>query len=50
MARRTKTEYLIGPDLYLDEEEFTLRDGRRLTNELAEQIAEETWAEVRRRT
>lgn len=49
MARKTKTEYLIGPDLDLDEEEFILKDGRRLTNELAEQIAEETLAEVRRR-
>ena len=49
MARKTKTEYVIGPDLDLDEEEFILKDGRRLTNELAEQIAEETLAEVRRR-
>ncbi|MDQ1736579.1 MAG: hypothetical protein QOH56_2830, partial [Pseudonocardiales bacterium] len=35
MARKTKTEYVIGPDLDLDEEEFILKDGRRLTNELA---------------
>jgi len=49
MARKTKTEYVIGSDLDLDEEEFILKDGRRLTNELAEQIAEATLAEVRRR-
>lgn len=49
MARKAKTEYVVGPDLDLDEEEFILKDGRRLTNELAEQIAEETLAEVRRR-
>ena len=49
MARKTKTEYVIGRDLDLEEEEFILKDGRRLTNELAEQIAEETLAEIRRR-
>jgi predicted HicB family RNase H-like nuclease len=49
MAKKTKVEYVIGPDLDLDEEEFILKDGRRLTNELADQIAEETLAEVRRR-
>ena len=49
MARKTKTEYIVGPDLDLDEEEFTLKDGRRLTKELAEQIADETLVELRRR-
>jgi len=49
MAKKTKVEYVIGPDLDLDEEEFILKDGRRLTNELADQIADETLAEVRRR-
>jgi predicted HicB family RNase H-like nuclease len=49
MARKTKTEYVVGPDLDLDKEEFILKDGRRLTDELADQIAEETLAEVRRR-
>jgi predicted HicB family RNase H-like nuclease len=49
MARKTKTEYVVGPDLDLDEEEFILKDGRQLTDELADQIAEETLAEVRRR-
>ena len=49
MASKTKTEYVVGPDLDLNEEEFILEDGRRLTNELAEQIAEETLAEARRR-
>ena len=38
MARRTKTEYVIGPDLDLDEEEFILKDGRRLTNELGLEV------------
>ena len=49
MARRATTDYVVGPNLDLDEEEFILKDGRRLTNDLAEQIAEETLAEVRRR-
>jgi hypothetical protein len=49
MARKTKTEYVVGPDLDLDEEDFILKDGRRLTNELADQIAEETLTQVRRR-
>jgi predicted HicB family RNase H-like nuclease len=49
MSRKTKTEYVVGPDLDLDKEEFILKDGRRLTNELADQIADETLAEVRRR-
>ncbi len=49
MARRTKAKYVIAPDLDLDEEEFILKDGRRLTNDLADQIAGETLAEVRRR-
>jgi predicted HicB family RNase H-like nuclease len=49
MATKPKVKYVVGPDLDLDKEEFILNDGRRLTNELAEQIAEETLAEVRRR-
>ncbi|WP_157749659.1 hypothetical protein [Jatrophihabitans sp. GAS493] len=40
---------MVGPDLGLDEEEFILKDGRRLTNELADEIANEMLAEVRRR-
>jgi len=46
---KKKAEYVVGPDLNLDEEEFILKDGRRLTNELADQLAEETLAEMRRR-
>lgn len=49
MAKKAKIKYVVGPDLDLDEEEFILKDGRRLTNELADQLAEETLAEVRRR-
>ncbi len=49
MGTDEKEKYVFGPDLDLDEEEFILKDGRRLTNELADQIAEETLAEVRRR-
>lgn len=49
MPKRAKARYVVGPDLDLDEEEFIIKDGRRLTNELAEQIAGETLAEVRRR-
>ena len=49
MANGKQEKYVFGPDLDLDEEEFILKDGRRLTNELAEQIAEETLADVRRR-
>jgi hypothetical protein len=48
MARKSE-RYVVGPDIDLDEEEFILKGGRRLTNELAEQIAEETLSEVRRR-
>jgi predicted HicB family RNase H-like nuclease len=40
--------YVVGPDLDLDVEDFQYQ-GERLTNERAEQIAEETLAEVRRR-
>lgn len=36
-----------GPDIDLDEEEVYLRDGRRLTEALAEQIAEEALANAR---
>ncbi len=40
--------YVVGPDLDLDVEDFQYQ-GERLTNERAEQIAEETLANVRRR-
>lgn len=36
-------------DVDLDTEVVRLKDGRRLTNELAEQLAEETLADARRR-
>lgn len=36
-------------DVDLDPEVVRLQDGRRLTNELAEQLAEETLADARRR-
>lgn len=36
-------------DIDLDTEVVRLKDGRRLTNELAEQLAEETLVEARRR-
>lgn len=36
-------------DVNLDTEVVRLKDGRRLTNELAEQLAEEALAEARRR-
>ena len=49
MPKDHKPKYLVGPDLALDEEEFILKDGRRLTNELADQIADETLAGARRR-
>lgn len=48
MASKTKTEYVVGPDLDLDVEDFQYQ-GERLTNERAEQIAQETLAELRRR-
>src|SRR3978361_1087289 len=47
MTKKTE-RYVVGPDLHLDVEAFQYHAGR-LTNELAEQIAEETLAEVRRR-
>lgn len=40
--------YVVGPDLDLDVEDFQYQ-GERLTNERAEQIAQETLAELRRR-
>lgn len=46
---KAKVKYVVGPDLDFDKDEVILKDGRRLTNELADQIAEETMAEVRRR-
>ena len=48
MASKTKTEYVVGPDIDLDVEDFEYQ-GERLTNERAEQIAQETLAEARRR-
>jgi predicted HicB family RNase H-like nuclease len=47
--RDKRATYVAGPDLDLDKEEFVLKDGRRLTNELADQIADKTLAEARRR-
>lgn len=48
------TEYVVSEDdvisdVDLDTEVVLLKDGRRLTNELAEQLAEETLADARRR-
>lgn len=48
------SRYIVGPDTVvedvdLDEEDVRLPDGRRLTNELAEQLAREGLKEARRR-
>jgi len=48
------SRYVVGPDstiedVDLDQEDVRLRDGRRLTEELAEQLAREGVAEARRR-
>ena len=48
------SRYLVGPtstitDVDLEEEDVRLRDGRRLTNELAEKMTREGVAEARRR-
>jgi predicted HicB family RNase H-like nuclease len=48
------SNYVVHPDdtitdVDLDAEEVRLTDGRRLTNELADELAEETLAEARRR-
>ena len=43
------TEDQIGPDIDLDEEEVFLPDGRRLTEELAAEIAEDALARRRGR-
>jgi predicted HicB family RNase H-like nuclease len=48
MANKTKTEYVVGSDIDLDAEDFHYQ-GERLTNERAEQIAQQTLAEARRR-
>ena len=47
-------DYVVGPDAViedvdLDDEEIYLRDGTRLTEQRADQIAAGTLAEVRRR-
>ncbi len=47
-------DYVVTPEtqistIDLDREEFILRDGRRLTEQLAEQLAREGVAEARRR-
>ena len=47
-------DYVVTPDteisdIDLDKEEFILPDGRRLTEELAEQLAREAKDEIRRR-
>ena len=47
MTKKTE-RYVVGPDLDLDVEDFQYQ-GERVTNERAEQIAEETLAELRRR-
>lgn len=48
-------DYVVTPDteistIDLDREEFTLRVGRRLTEELAEQLARKAQDEIRQRT
>jgi predicted HicB family RNase H-like nuclease len=48
MVSKTKTEYVVGPDVDLDVEDFQYQ-GERLTNERAEQIAQQTLTEARRR-
>ncbi len=49
MTRKRFTESQIGPDIDLDEEEVFLADGRRLTEELAAEIAEDALARRRGR-
>lgn len=40
MSPRKRRAITIGPDVDLDREDVRLADGRRLTNELAEELAE----------
>jgi predicted HicB family RNase H-like nuclease len=42
------SKYTVGPDIDLDEEVVLDRDGQRITEERAQQIADETLDEVRR--
>ena len=49
MTKRTIKPGPIGPDVDLDTEEFHLADGRRLTEELAEEIGERALARHRGR-
>ncbi len=42
------SKYTVGPDIDLDEEVVLDRDGQRITEERAQQIAEETLDGVRR--
>jgi len=49
MTKRTIKPGSIGPDVDLDAEEIYLADGRRLTEQLAEEISERTLARHRGR-
>jgi len=49
MSQRKRRTITIGPDVDLDKEDVRLADGRRLTNELAEEIAERAVARHRGR-
>ena len=42
------SRYTVGPDVDLDNEDVRLSSGERLTNELAEELAEEAVTVVRR--
>lgn len=48
-GRYVVTDNATAEDVDLDAEVVRLKDGRRLTNELAEQLVEETLAEAHRR-
>ena len=46
MAHKLKTRYVIGPDVELEREIIRLKNGKRLTNKLAEKLAKQAIRQV----
>ena len=46
MAKKVKSKYTVGPDVDLDREVIRLKNGKRLTNKLAEKMAKDAIKKV----
>ena len=46
MATKVKSKYTVGPDVDLDREVIRLKNGKRLTNKLAEKMAKDAVKKV----